>query len=195
VCHLLLLQEEQSTDRIANELEIAILNLFVNIKVRYQNLVVGKLDRRHVKAAMEKGISANQVSFPLPVHLAVNANNQIISYLSSHAHPQMYLSPPPLLHPTITDQLHLWDKERNRLKIDECKSHSPWTCGTISDRVAIMFEFQSKDLFEETMEEAKRYDGLLHSVRRDDVKLLFIDPAIKDAIREFLQDRQREFRT
>lgn len=48
-----------------------------------------------------------------------------------------------------------------------------------------MFEFQSKDLFEETMEEAKRYDGLFHSVRKDDVKLLFIDPAIKDAIREF----------
>lgn len=58
-----------------------------------------------------------------------------------------------------------------------------------------MFEFQSKDLFEETMEEAKRYDGLYHSVKKDDVKLLFIDPAIKDAIREFLQERQREFRT
>ena len=59
----------------------------------------------------------------------------------------------------------------------------------------IMFEFQSKDLFEETMEEAKRYDGLFHSVRKDDVKLLFIDPAIKDAIREFLQERQRELRS
>ena len=47
---------------IANELEIAILNLFVDIKIRYPNLVVGKLDRAHVKAAMEKGISANQVS-------------------------------------------------------------------------------------------------------------------------------------
>ena len=59
-----------------NELEIAILNLFVDIRVRYRNLVVGKLDRKHVKAAMEKGISAHQ----------------IISYLASHAHPQMYNS-------------------------------------------------------------------------------------------------------
>jgi transcription initiation factor TFIIH subunit 4 len=57
-----------------------------------------------------------------------------------------------------------------------------------------MFEFQSKELFEETMEEAKRYDGLFHSVRKDDTKLLFVDPAIKDAIREFLQDRQRDLR-
>jgi transcription initiation factor TFIIH subunit 4 len=58
-----LLQVLCPADTSANELEIAILNLFVNIKIRYQNLVVGKLDRQHVKAAMEKGISANQVSF------------------------------------------------------------------------------------------------------------------------------------
>lgn len=90
----------------ANELEIAILNLFVDIRIRYPNLVVGKLDRQHVKAAMEKGISARQ----------------IIAYLSSHAHPQMYNSPPPLLHPTIVDQLHLWDRERNRLQTEESKS-------------------------------------------------------------------------
>lgn len=55
----------------ANELEIAILNLFVNIKVRYRNLVVGKLDRQHVKAAMEKGISANQASRFIPLGLVV----------------------------------------------------------------------------------------------------------------------------
>lgn len=29
--------------------------------------------------------------------------------------------PPPLLHPTIVDQLHLWDRERNRLKTEDCK--------------------------------------------------------------------------
>lgn len=91
---------------VANELEIAILNLFVDIRIRYPNLVVGKLDRQHVKAAMEKGISAGQ----------------IIAYLSSHAHPQMYNSPPPLLHPTIVDQLHLWDRERNRLQTEESES-------------------------------------------------------------------------
>ena len=63
-------------DESANELEIAILNLFVDIRIRYRNLVVGKLDRKNVKAAMEKGISAYQ----------------IISYLASHAHPQMFNS-------------------------------------------------------------------------------------------------------
>lgn len=87
----------------SNELEIAILNLFVKIRIRYPNLVVGILDRAPVKAAMDKGISAYQ----------------IISYLSSHAHPQMYNHPPPLLHPSVTDQLHLWDRERNRLSAQE----------------------------------------------------------------------------
>lgn len=87
----------------SNELEIAILNLFVNITIRYPNLIVGHLDRRHVKAAMDKGISAYQ----------------IISYLTTHAHPQMYNHPPPLLHPSVTDQLHLWDRERNRVQAQD----------------------------------------------------------------------------
>ncbi len=47
---------------IDNELEIAILNLFIDIKIRYPNLIVGKLDRATVKRAMEEGITANQVS-------------------------------------------------------------------------------------------------------------------------------------
>ena len=50
----------------------------------------------------------------------------------------MYLSPPPLLHPTITDQLHLWDKERNRLKIDECKSYQPLSWATTDWKVSCL---------------------------------------------------------
>ncbi|ORX37154.1 transcription factor Tfb2-domain-containing protein [Kockovaella imperatae] len=144
----------------SNELEIAILNLFVDIRIRYRNLVVGKLDRKNVKSAMEKGISAYQ----------------IISYLASHAHPQMYNSPPPLLHPTIVDQLHLWDKERNRLKHED----------------AVMFEFHSKELFDDTEAEARRYDGVLVSVPNS--KLLFIDPSIKDGIRDFVMGQQKQLR-
>lgn len=87
----------------SNELEIAILNLFVNITIRYPNMIVGHLDRRHVKAAMDKGISAHQ----------------IIAYLTTHAHPQMYNHPPPLLHPSVTDQMHLWDRERNRVQAQD----------------------------------------------------------------------------
>ncbi|OWZ74917.1 transcription initiation factor TFIIH subunit 4 [Cryptococcus neoformans Bt85] len=144
----------------SNELEIAILNLFVDIRIRYPNLVVGKLDRQHVKAAMEKGISAGQ----------------IIAYLSSHAHPQMYNSPPPLLHPTIVDQLHLWDRERNRLQTEE----------------TVMYEFFSKELFDDTVNEAKANAALQHAATSQ--KLLFIEPHTKPAITEFVKQRQNVLR-
>ena len=55
-----------------------------------------------------------------------------------------------------------------------------------------MFEFFSKDLFDETVAEARRYDGLLHSI--PDTKMLFITPGIKDAIRDFVQSQQRQLR-
>ncbi|WWC62915.1 uncharacterized protein I303_105513 [Kwoniella dejecticola CBS 10117] len=145
----------------SNELEIAILNLFVDIRIRYPNLVVGKLDRKNVKSAMEKGISANQ----------------IIAYLSSHAHPQMYNSPPPLLHPTIVDQLHLWDRERNRLKMED----------------TVMLEFFSKELFEDTVNEATTNAALQLSVPAQ--KFLFIEPQTKAAITDFVKERQNQLRS
>ncbi|RSH83453.1 RNA polymerase II transcription factor B 52 kDa subunit [Apiotrichum porosum] len=144
----------------SNDLEIAILNLFVNIRIRYPNLVVGRLDRRHVKAAMDKGIAAGQ----------------IISYLNSHAHPQMYNHPPPILHPSVTDQLHLWDKERNRLGAQE----------------SVMFEFFSRELFDETRDEAERNAGLHLALPAK--KLLFVDPNVREAIKDFIKDKQVQLR-
>ena len=57
---------------------------------------------------------------------------------------------------------------------------------------AVMFEFFSKDLFEDTVAEAKRYDGLLLAVPTS--KYLFIDPRIKDSIRDFVVNQQRQLR-
>jgi hypothetical protein len=51
-----------STLTVANELEIAILNLFIEIRVRYPNMVIGRLARDNVKKAMDNGITASQVS-------------------------------------------------------------------------------------------------------------------------------------
>ncbi|KIM85031.1 hypothetical protein PILCRDRAFT_817867 [Piloderma croceum F 1598] len=57
-----------------NPLQTAVLNLFVSLKYRFPNLVVGSITRESVKKALENGISAEQ----------------IISYLTTHAHPQMH---------------------------------------------------------------------------------------------------------
>lgn len=44
-----------------NPLEIAVLNLFITMKYRFPNLVVGMLTRESVRKALSNGISAEQV--------------------------------------------------------------------------------------------------------------------------------------
>jgi len=85
-----------------NPLQIAVLGLFVSLKYRFPNLVVGSVTRDSVKEALSSGISADQ----------------IISYLVTHAHPQMRKNNP-LIPVTVQDQIRLWELERNRLKSHE----------------------------------------------------------------------------
>lgn len=85
-----------------NPLQIAVLGLFVSLKYRFPNLVVGSITRESVKEALVSGISADQ----------------IISYLVTHAHPQMRKNNP-LIPVTVQDQIRLWELERNRLKSHE----------------------------------------------------------------------------
>jgi transcription initiation factor TFIIH subunit 4 len=56
----------------------------------------------------------------------------------------------------------------------------------------ICFEFANKDLFEATEAEALRYDGVLLSIPAQ--KILFIDPSIKDAIKDYVMGQQKELR-
>lgn len=44
-----------------NPLQTAVLNLFVTLKARYPNLVVGAITRESVKKALANGITADQV--------------------------------------------------------------------------------------------------------------------------------------
>jgi len=93
-----------------NPLQTAVLNLFVSLKYRFPNLVVGSITRDSVKKALNNGISADQ----------------IISYLVSHAHPQMRKNNP-LLPVTVQDQIRLWELERNRLKSAEGYLYTSFT--------------------------------------------------------------------
>lgn len=56
-------------------LEIAILNLFVQLKTRFANMVLGQITRESIRNALYNGITADQV----------------IKFLETHAHPQMRL--------------------------------------------------------------------------------------------------------
>ncbi|KAJ1921272.1 RNA polymerase II transcription factor B 52 kDa subunit [Tieghemiomyces parasiticus] len=83
-------------------LQIAILNLFVSLKARFPNMVTGVVSRDSIRGALSHGITAEQ----------------IIVYLTTHAHPYMR-DRSPVLPITVTDQLRLWEMEKNRIRPSE----------------------------------------------------------------------------
>lgn len=50
-----------------NPLQTAVLNLFVTLKYRFPNLVVGSVTRESVKKALSNGITADQVRIRISV--------------------------------------------------------------------------------------------------------------------------------
>lgn len=93
----------------SSPLQISLIALFTTLKYRFPNLVTGKVTRQSIRRAVEMGITADQ----------------IISYLATHAHPQMRkynsaksssTAASSVLPPTVVDQIRLWQLERDRLK-------------------------------------------------------------------------------
>ncbi|KAG0320626.1 RNA polymerase II transcription factor B 52 kDa subunit [Dissophora globulifera] len=80
-------------------LQIAVLNLFVHLRDRFPNMVTGVITRDSIRRALSKGITAEQ----------------IITYLTAHAHAQMRKNSP-ILPLTVVDQIRLWEIEKNRLR-------------------------------------------------------------------------------
>ena len=79
-------------------LQISVLGLFVSLKARFPNMVVGMITRDSVRSALQHGITAAQ----------------IVHYLTVHAHTVMKQKTP-VLPQTVSDQIALWELERNRL--------------------------------------------------------------------------------
>lgn len=139
-----------------NQLRIAILNLFVSLKSRFPNLVVGQLTRERVKSALKKGITADQ----------------IIAYLQHHAHPQMYKNDP-LLPITVTDQIRLWERERNRVTS---------TLGNLYTDFTSVHDYEQVKEYAHTL-------GVLqwHS---DEKRMLFVTSEGHELVREYIQRRR-----
>lgn len=83
----------------SSDLQIDILKLFARIITRYPNMVAAKVTRNSIRFAVSRGITSDQ----------------IISYLTTHAHPQMAKNQP-VLPPTVVDQIRLWQLEGDRMK-------------------------------------------------------------------------------
>lgn len=82
-----------------SQLQIQILGLFAKLHSRFPNLVSGQLTKHSINRAILQGITSDQ----------------IIAYLTTHAHPQM-LRNNPILPPTVVDQIRLWQLEEDRMK-------------------------------------------------------------------------------
>lgn len=84
-------------------LPIAILSLFSALQTRYPNLITARLTKQSTLRAIATGIRADQ----------------IISYLTTHAHPILRAhhakTGGPILPPTVVDQIRLWEREGNRM--------------------------------------------------------------------------------
>lgn len=81
-------------------IQIAILSLFTKLQHRFPNLISGKLTKDSVYRAVQSGITSSQ----------------ILSYLTTYAHPQMLKNNPPL-PPTVMDQIRLWEYEGERVEV------------------------------------------------------------------------------
>jgi transcription initiation factor TFIIH subunit 4 len=111
-------------------LQIAILGLFVQLKDRLANMIHGQLTAPSVGAALSKGINADQ----------------LVTFLKSHMHPVVQkagLSLPPV----VEDQIHLWERDRNRLKSGEGYLYG---------------QFPNDGAFKRTVTEATRLHAILY---------------------------------
>eukprot|EP01104_Vermistella_antarctica_P015791 TRINITY_DN5253_c0_g1_i1.p1 TRINITY_DN5253_c0_g1~~TRINITY_DN5253_c0_g1_i1.p1 ORF type:complete len:487 (-),score=71.72 TRINITY_DN5253_c0_g1_i1:124-1584(-) len=84
-------------------LQLALLKQFVNVRYRMANFAMGIITRTSVRAAMERGITAEQ----------------IIEFLNHHAH-QKTSTRSPRVPEVVTDQIRLWEQEKFRVSMDRC---------------------------------------------------------------------------
>ncbi|XP_067865728.1 general transcription factor IIH subunit 4 isoform X2 [Heterodontus francisci] len=85
-----------------SELQLALIALFSEMLYRFPNMVVAQLSRESVQQSIANGITAEQ----------------IIHFLRTRSHAVM-MKENPVLPPTITDQIRLWELERDRLRFTE----------------------------------------------------------------------------
>lgn len=84
-------------------LQIALLAIFTHMNYRFPGFCLGMLTRESVRSALRSGITAAQ----------------IINFLTVNAHPSVCNSDGPRVPPSISDQIRLWEKERDRYVVTE----------------------------------------------------------------------------
>ncbi|KAK4493656.1 hypothetical protein PRZ48_014841 [Zasmidium cellare] len=141
----------------SSPLLISILSLFAHLHTRYPNLITAKLTKPSIQAAIGLGITSNQ----------------IIDYLTSHAHPVLHRPHTPILPPTVVDQIRLWQMEGERM--ESVKGYLIRDVGSMEDYDrAVKFARDLNVLVKEF-----RSKGSFFVTRMDQMGLYFKDVAAK----------------
>eukprot|EP00897_Mesotaenium_endlicherianum_P003507 jgi/Mesen1/3184/ME000184S02243 len=140
----------------ASKLQRQILRLFVRVEYQLPNLVVGALTRESCNAALRSGITASQM----------------IDYLRMHAHPQV-AQRKPVVPETVTDQIRLWEKERNRVGLAPAFLYD---------------DFPAQDVFDTVVQHARDLGVLLW--HDPDAKRLVVHQHAHDEMRNFIRRQQ-----
>lgn len=137
----------------ASRLQTEILRLFERVEYKLPNLVVGIITRESCNNAFSSGISANQV----------------VSYLEKHAHPHV-AQRKPVVPETVTDQIRLWEHDRNRVRLSPSIFYS---------------DFPSQEDFDAVVTHARDINGLLWHSKNN--KNLVVKADIHDQMRTFMR--------
>lgn len=133
----------------SSPLQIAVLSLFCKLSTRFPNMVTGRVTRQSIRVAIEHGITSDQ----------------IISYLQTHAHPQMRKKAP-VLPPTVVDQIRLWQIENERMQatpgylFKEFGSQADYeACRTYAEEIGVLvwFSAQKRSFFVTKVEQLGDY--------------------------------------
>jgi transcription initiation factor TFIIH subunit 4 len=99
------------------------------LEYQLPNLVVAALTKESVNTALASGISAEQ----------------IISFLRKHAHPHV-AQRIPVVPETVSDQLRLWETDRNRVELEPAYFYD---------------DFPTVSIYEAVVQHARELGGLL----------------------------------
>jgi transcription initiation factor TFIIH subunit 4 len=136
-------------------LQIAILSLFVELQYRFPNVVVGSINRESIRHALLNGITADQ----------------IIMYLNQHSHAQMRKKTP-ILPSTLTDQIRLWEMERNRMQ----------------KTAAVMYDqFTTQKHYDEAKRDADQLGIAIYA--QPERRILIVHTSTHESLRSYIKKR------
>lgn len=123
-------------------LDLEILKLFIHVKNEFPNMIHGYINKETAQTAYLKGITSEQIIHYLQIH-----SHPIVQSTESNKKDNSINN---LVPPNICDQLRLWEKDLNRIKIMEPESF-------------LYEQFLDQQGFNSTIEEAKRCNALMYS--------------------------------